>query len=339
MDIQIIQVTEKTSYFDFAGISIPFYRMGDGIVLLDSGYHYMGERIRDYLKENGLTLLGIIHSHIHIDHVSGDDAFPLDGSIPIYGCRDAIQESYEEHSKPSDQMATRVFDPADFLKLLDRFRSCLSDTGDDGRVEIGGQIFRVLEMPGHSKYHRAIITPDDVCYVGDALMYGKTLEKAKAPYTFNLVDDIRSKKEIARLDCPAFIAAHEGHFGRDRLSEVVRGKAGGLDEPVEQGGRNFSGGQRQRLTIARALVGNPKILILDDSFSALDFATDAALRRAPHLLPAETTVFIVSQRTSSLKNADQIIVMDDGRMAGIGKHDDLLKTCEVYREIYETQMA
>ncbi len=223
MDIQIIQVTEKTSYFDFAGISIPFYRMGDGIVLLDSGYHYMGERIRDYLKENGLTLLGIIHSHIHIDHVSGDDAFPLDGSIPIYGCRDAIQESYEEHSKPSDQMATRVFDPADFLKLLDRFRSCLSDTGDDGRVEIGGQIFRVLEMPGHSKYHRAIITPDDVCYVGDALMYGKTLEKAKAPYTFNLVDDIRSKKEIARLDCPAFIAAHEGHFGRDRLSEVVRG--------------------------------------------------------------------------------------------------------------------
>ena len=122
-----------------------------------------------------------------------------------------------------------------------------------------------------------------------------------------------------------------------QAAEVVRGKAGGLDEPVEQGGRNFSGGQRQRLTIARALVGNPKILILDDSFSALDFATDAALRRALHLLPAETTVFIVSQRTSSLKNADQIIVMDDGRMAGIGKHDDLLKTCEVYREIHESQ--
>ena len=122
-----------------------------------------------------------------------------------------------------------------------------------------------------------------------------------------------------------------------QAAEVVRGKAGGLDEPVEQGGRNFSGGQRQRLTIARALVGNPKILILDDSFSALDFATDAALRRALHLLPAETTVFIVSQRTSSLKNADQIIVMDDGRTAGIGKHDDLLKTCEVYREIHESQ--
>ena len=122
-----------------------------------------------------------------------------------------------------------------------------------------------------------------------------------------------------------------------QAAEVVRGKAGGLDEPVDQGGRNFSGGQRQRLTIARALVGDPKILILDDSFSALDFATDAALRKALHDLPKETTIFIVSQRTSSLKNADQIIVMDDGEMAGIGKHDDLLKTCEVYREIHESQ--
>ena len=119
--------------------------------------------------------------------------------------------------------------------------------------------------------------------------------------------------------------------------DFVRQKPGKLDDPVEQGGRNLSGGQRQRLTIARALVGDPDILILDDSASALDYATDAALRKALRTLPAETTLFIVSQRTSSLRHADQIIVLDDGHVVGIGTHDALMQTCEVYREIHESQ--
>lgn len=119
----------------------------------------------------------------------------------------------------------------------------------------------------------------------------------------------------------------------------VRAKPLGLDEPVEQGGRNLSGGQRQRLTIARALVGKPRILILDDSASALDFATDAALRRA--LCEAQRknkmTVFLVSQRASSLQHADRILVLEDGRLAGAGTHKTLRKDCAVYREIYESQ--
>lgn len=119
--------------------------------------------------------------------------------------------------------------------------------------------------------------------------------------------------------------------------DFVRQKPGKLDDPVEQGGRNLSGGQRQRLTIARALVGHPDILILDDSASALDYATDAALRKALRTLPVETTLFIVSQRTSSLRHADQIIVLDDGHVVGIGKHDTLMQRCEVYREIHESQ--
>ena len=119
--------------------------------------------------------------------------------------------------------------------------------------------------------------------------------------------------------------------------DFVRQKPGKLDDPVEQGGRNLSGGQRQRLTIARALVGHPDILILDDSASALDYATDAALRKALRTLPAETTLFIVSQRTSSLRHADQIIVLDDGHVVGIGTHDAQMQTCEVYREIHESQ--
>ena len=118
--------------------------------------------------------------------------------------------------------------------------------------------------------------------------------------------------------------------------DVIDAK-GGLDGEVEQAGRNLSGGQRQRLTIARALVRRPEILILDDSSSALDFATDAALRKSLRELPYHPTVFIVSQRTSSIRNADRIIVLDDGNVAGIGTHEELLEACPVYREIYDSQ--
>lgn len=114
-------------------------------------------------------------------------------------------------------------------------------------------------------------------------------------------------------------------------------KEKGLDAVVEQGGRNLSGGQKQRLTIARALVAKPKILILDDSASALDYATDAALRKAIAALPGDMTVIIVSQRTSSIQNADKILVLEDGLMVGQGSHAELLQNCPVYREIYETQ--
>lgn len=118
--------------------------------------------------------------------------------------------------------------------------------------------------------------------------------------------------------------------------EVAKQK-GGLDFVLEQGGKNLSGGQKQRLTIARALVRKPDILILDDSSSALDFSTDAALRKAIMSMPGRPTVFIVSQRASSLKHADQIIVLDDGKVAGIGKSEELLRTCAVYQEIYASQ--
>ena len=119
--------------------------------------------------------------------------------------------------------------------------------------------------------------------------------------------------------------------------EVVEGKEGKLDAEVAQNGKNFSGGQRQRLTIARALVRQPEILILDDSASALDYATDAKLRSALRTLQGHTTTFIVSQRASTIRHADQIICLDDGEMAGIGTHDELMKNCEVYREIYFSQ--
>lgn len=122
-----------------------------------------------------------------------------------------------------------------------------------------------------------------------------------------------------------------------QAEEFVMQKEGKLEEMIEQEGRNLSGGQKQRLSIARALVKKPEILILDDSASALDYATDAALRKSIKEMPGQTTVFIVSQRASSLLHADQIIVLDDGRVTGIGRHEELLKDCETYQEIYYSQ--
>lgn len=122
-----------------------------------------------------------------------------------------------------------------------------------------------------------------------------------------------------------------------QASEIVKDKEGGLDFMIEQGGKNLSGGQRQRLGIARTLVSNPDILIFDDSASALDYATDARLRSSIRNMPGERTVFIISQRTASILHADRILVLDDGKLVGSGKHEELLSSCDVYREIYYSQ--
>jgi len=124
---------------------------------------------------------------------------------------------------------------------------------------------------------------------------------------------------------------------RAQAADFVREKDGGLDAEVEQEGRNFSGGQKQRLAVARALVKEPEILILDDAASALDFATDAALREAIAAMPKDMTVFIVSQRTASVMNADRILVLEDGRLIGQGTHEELMAKCPVYHEIYDSQ--
>ena len=124
-----------------------------------------------------------------------------------------------------------------------------------------------------------------------------------------------------------------------QAADFVRSKKKGLDEIVERDGRNFSGGQRQRLTIARALVGSPRIIIFDDSSSALDFATDYALRKAVNQNKGDATVFWVSQRATSIKNADKIIVLDEGEVKGIGTHKELFDTCDVYREICLSQVS
>ena len=167
------------------------------------------------------------------------------------------------------------------------------------------------------------------------------------------VDSLRSKIGVVPQKAVLFMGSIRDNirWGKDSASdqeiyealeaaqakEIVEGKEGGLDYIIEQGGRNLSGGQKQRLTIARALVRKPEILILDDSASALDFATDAALRKAIREIQDKPTVFIVSQRTSSIQHADKIIVLEDGSIAGIGTHAQLMESCQVYKEIYASQ--
>lgn len=146
-----------------------------------------------------------------------------------------------------------------------------------------------------------------------------------------IADNLRwGKADATRAEMEAAIKAAQA-------DEIIKAKDGGLDAAVFAGGRNFSGGQRQRLTIARALVRRPEILILDDSASALDYATDAKLRKAIGALDGDMTVFIVSQRTASVWHADKIIVLEDGKIAGIGTHEALLADCETYQEIYYSQ--
>lgn len=148
---------------------------------------------------------------------------------------------------------------------------------------------------------------------------------------------IRSNMQWAKKDATDEEIWHALEIAQ--AADFIRAKKKGLDEVVERDGRNFSGGQRQRLTIARALVGSPEILIFDDSSSALDFATDYALRKAINLNKGDTTVFWVSQRATSIKNADKIVVLDEGEVVGIGTHEELFDSCDVYREICLSQVS
>lgn len=192
------------------------------------------------------------------------------------------------------------------VNLIPRFYDAAS-----GEVKVGG--VNVKDMDVEQLREKIGVVPQKA-----VLFHGTIRENMQWGVTNASDDDIMEAIEAAQ--------------GLD----VIKAK-GGLDCEIEQGGMNLSGGQRQRLTIARALVKKPEILILDDSASALDFATDAALRKSLRELDYHPTVFIVSQRTSSIQHADRIIVLDDGAAVGIGTHDELMKSCSVYQEIYNSQ--
>ena len=252
------------------------------------------------------------------DMADGKDDFPADTTIRF----DHVSFTYHGASEPSLKDISFTAQPGEtigiiggtgsgktsLVSLLPRFYDAT-----EGSVTIGGKDIRTLRLSD--------LRARAACVLQKALLFRGTIR-----------DNMHFGSPAAADDdiWQALTDAQAADFVKDKPDQ--------LDAPVEQGGRNLSGGQRQRLTIARALVRKPSILILDDSASALDFATDARLRHAIRELPYHPTTFIVSQRVSSIMYADRILVLDDGILAGQGTHEQLLKDCPIYREIYDSQI-
>ena len=252
------------------------------------------------------------------DMADGKDDFPADTTIRF----DHVSFTYHGASEPSLKDISFTAQPGEPIGLIGGTGSGKTSLvsllpryydATEGSVTIGGKDIRTLRLSD--------LRAKAACVLQKALLFRGTIRDNMHFGSPSAADD-----DIWQ----ALTDAQAADFVKDKPDQ--------LDAPVEQGGRNLSGGQRQRLTIARALVRKPSILILDDSASALDFATDARLRHAIRELPYHPTTFIVSQRVSSIMYADRILVLDDGMLVGQGTHEQLLKDCPIYREIYDSQI-
>lgn len=208
-------------------VTVPFYKITDKeIVLLDTGYSWTAEAIMDYVKENSLSVKAIIHSHLHIDHVSGDNVIYKSMEIKpaIYGPLKMVPKFRRYYSVNLDDYKKDPFNYrylSEYMEILELLQEVMIEAGESESVTVGGEKFVLLNTPGHSQDHKAIINPDGVCYLGDCIMNGTVLEKARAPYCFNLIQDIESKRKLKEMKFTACVAAHEGWFTGDRISEIV----------------------------------------------------------------------------------------------------------------------
>lgn len=268
-------------------------------------------------------------------------------------CFNRIQDVF--HIEPSMKEGTKTVAAAGNTTPAVEFKN-VSFTyagGGDHAVEnisfkaMPGQTIGIIGGTGSGKSTLVNLIPRfyDVSE-GEVDIAGKNIQDYTYGFLRNTISVVSQKAQLfagtirdnLTFGCPdATEEQIEEALAISQAKEFVDTKEGRLDAKIEQGGKNLSGGQRQRLTLARALVPQSDILIMDDSASALDYATDARLRKAIQDMKRKPTVFIVSQRTSSIQNADMILVLDDGKIAGQGTHEQLLKSCNIYREIYETQ--
>ena len=214
----------NTYYFDFKGLSIPFYYLNNQeIVLLDSGYKINGDLIRLYMKENGLRLRAVIHSHIHIDHISGNLAFYEDPDVLFYGPREELQASLNEF-----QSYTNTNEPPGYynfynaIKAIQILQDRMQSIDHSDHVQIENALFQIFPSRGHTPLHKLIVTPDQVCYLGDALLSGHFLASAKVPYAADLIQDIQTMKTLKRLPWSYYIAAHEGTVMQEDLESVLQ---------------------------------------------------------------------------------------------------------------------
>ena len=269
-------------------------------------------------------------------------------------CGNRIQSVFEEETGMSEGNLTWPEEEQHTMPVVefDHVNLRYAGSGEDSLTDISframpGQAIGIIGGTGSGKSSVVNLIPRFYDATGGTVrIYGKDAKEYK-------IEDLRSHIGVVPQKAVLFqgTIAQNLRWGKETASdaelekaieisqakEFVDEKEDRLDYQIEQSGKNLSGGQRQRLTIARALVRNPEILILDDSASALDFATDAKLRKAIRQMDSHPVVFIVSQRASSIQYADQILVLDDGELVGIGTHSELMNSCEIYREIYESQ--
>ena len=272
-------------------------------------------------------------------------------------CGNRVQDVFEVTSSMKDRDSTKVEQKNEQMKeavVFDHVSLCYAGAGEESLTDIHfeverGQMIGIIGGTGSGKTSLVNLIPRFYdCTKGKIWMDGRLISDYP-------LEELRKKIGIVPQKAVLFSGSIRSNmkWGKEEATEeeiwnalsvaqakeFVEKKENKLDAKVEQGGRNFSGGQRQRLTIARALVKNPEILILDDSSSALDYATDAALREGLRKSFPDTTTFIVSQRAASILHADRILVLEDGKVVGNGTHESLLKSCDVYQEIYESQFG
>lgn len=269
-------------------------------------------------------------------------------------CGNRIQDVFEVQSSMAEDGTTEVElskngEIVRFNQVALRYK----DASEESLSEISfvakrGQIIGVIGGTGSGKTSLISLIPRFYeCSSGEVLLSGVNISEISTDELRNNIGVVPQKAVLFQGDIRSNMKWGNRNATDEEIWEALSTaqaadfvkEKNGLETIVEQGGKNFSGGQRQRLTIARALVKKPEILILDDSASALDYATDAALRKAIQEELADTTVFVVSQRTSSVLKADHILVLEDGELAGQGTHEELLQSCEVYQEIYESQFG
>ncbi|MCR4671779.1 MAG: MBL fold metallo-hydrolase [Lachnospiraceae bacterium] len=208
-------------------VTVGVYKLSEKeIVLLDTGFSWTGEEIMRYMEAEGLSIAAIIHSHLHIDHVSGDAViFSASKNRPVlYGPTRAVPEfrrHYTNEFVKSDADPFNNRDLRDYLDSLDILEQEMHSTDGGASVTVGGKEFTLFDTVGHSQDHQSAITPDGVLYLGDSVMYGSVLQYARAPYCYNMLKDIETKRELAKMSFLACIAAHEGWFTGDMLPEVI----------------------------------------------------------------------------------------------------------------------
>ena len=222
-ELTVNKVRGNTYYLDFGWLSVPYYQVNEqDVILLDSGLLSEGEKLAKFFKSRGQRVVTIVHSHVHTDHVNGDVPLIETFDPVIYCSFTGLEDAYEVYEFKKDEEPQSPAIARDLYRALTLLMDKAINTDGISTLEVCGHTFTFIDTPGHCIDHKLIITPDEVCYLGDSVMYGATLENAKLPYSKNLREDIKTMESLKSLTYRDYLAAHEGYFFLDSLEEVCQ---------------------------------------------------------------------------------------------------------------------